>query len=304
MACVAAWALMSCSSQAESAGFTPDRRPVRAIPCFNGSSANQYGLQPDWANPDVEIAVAWLEERLLAGVEEGYTRFVLTLPAGRDFNAEYFSSSHWWPQAPERREALGRFFRAWFDAHPETTLGVYTGFDLDPTPEDVEFSGHRVPQAEDAADVAALIDLHLHWFTECGFSEVFFDATSRFVRRNEVTLLVDEFSALGVRVGGEAMPRLSFYPNRLSESDIETMAWVALVPYFELWDPEGAWIADPGRHELFVALTPESIANEELVQDILSRGFIPWVHGSGGDIGLRARELWFAHRPDQIEFGE
>ena len=58
--------------------WKPDRRPVRAIPMYNGSDLD-WGLNENW----VEGGVPWLLKMIQAAYEKGFRRFMWTLPAGR-----------------------------------------------------------------------------------------------------------------------------------------------------------------------------------------------------------------------------
>jgi hypothetical protein len=58
--------------------WTPDRRPVRAIPLYNGSDF-PWGLNQLWK----EGGVPWLLATMQAAHDKGFRRFMWTLPAGR-----------------------------------------------------------------------------------------------------------------------------------------------------------------------------------------------------------------------------
>ncbi len=271
-------------------GLYPDRRPVRAIACFNGSPRHPGMLNDEWGSSDDAHAIAWLRSELERGLEEGYTRFSLTLPGGKDPNQKFFSSSHWATMSARRQRMLARFCQEWLAAHPETTLGLYSGFDIDPTPTTVKFDGHRPPRIGNESDRRSMFARTLPWVEQCGFTEIWWDATSKSNRRGPAMHYGRMMMERGIRIGGEAIPRAGAKSSELDREAIETMPWVGLVVYFDRWDPDWTWEVDPETTELFIAIRPTDPGTDEQLLSAFRRGFIPWVHGRKKDD--RVMRLW------------
>lgn len=284
-------------AQAAMTGFPIDRRPVRMINTFNGNPDDPHGRHRLWAQSDTK-AIQWLERELNRAWRNGYTRIVLNLPAGRDRSFDpktgkvvYMSASHWLPMSETRRNKLAAFCRSWLAEHPGATLGLYSGFDLDPDPTDINYLGHTIPDFSDEADREAMYGLIQPWIEECGFSEVWWDVSSKPDRRDEAVRFSQWLSQMGIKAGGEAMPRvLPSYNGKLDQSYLKAMPWMALVPYFRLHDGNQQWEVDPNTTEAFYAIRPGDDATDLEILSAFQRGFIPWVYSASLDD--RVLKLW------------
>lgn len=283
------------ATQATTKEFIPDRRPVRAIPCFNGEPRNPLGLQYYWSQND-RTAFDWFDKQLTKGLGEGFTRFVVILPAGR-LRAERavgersvpMGSSQWEPQSAGRKFAWRTFLPRWLAAHPGCTVGVYLGFDIDPEPNDVNFSNHRIPDVRTIDDVRAMKQLAAPWL-DIGMTEVWWDAASKIDRRAHAMALAPSLRMMGMRAGGEAMPRLVSHPNALDPDAIEAMPWMALIEYHRKWDPTRSWRVDPETTELFIGLRGGENATDAELRSAFERGFIPWTYAPG--ISRSVMRVW------------
>lgn len=283
--------------QAAANGFSMDRRPVRMINTFNGNPADPHGRHPGWAKDDVQ-AIQWLENQLNSAWSRGYTRFVLNLPAGRDRSIDpntgrvvFMSASHWLPMSEMRRQLLADFCRSWLADHPGATLGLYSGFDLDPDPSDIDYIGHYIPDFSKEEDREAMYDLIKPWIEECGFSEVWWDVASKADRRDEAVRFSQWLDAQGVKAGGEAVPRVwPGYNGKLDDRYLESMPWMALITYFRLHDSKQKWTADPNTTEAFIAFRAGDKPTDLEMLNAFQRGFIPWVYS--GTLDERVWKLW------------
>ncbi len=283
--------------QAAAIGFNVDRRPVRMINTFNGNPADPHGRHPGWAEEDTK-AIKWLERELDRAWARGYTRIILNLPAGRDRSIDpktgkgvYMSASHWLPMSEARRDRLSAFCRKWLDAHPGATLGLYTGFDLDPDPSDMNYIGHTIPDFSVEADREAMFDLIQPWIEECRFTEVWWDVASKADRRDEAVRFSQWLGARGIKAGGEAMPRVwPGYNGKLDDRYLNSMPWMALATYFRLHDSKQKWTVDPNTTEAFFAVRAGDKPTDLELLSAFQRGFIPWVYS--GTLDDRVWKLW------------
>lgn len=293
------------SAAASANGFNPDRRPVRAINMFNGNPKNPHGLQDKW-NDDDATAIEWLKGELERNHAKGYTRFVFILPAGVDRSIDpttnkpmNMPSSHWLPMAPSRRHALKEFVLQWLPAHLGVTLGLYTAFDLDPNPHDINFVGHTTPRFENESDRNRVYELIRPWVEEIGMTEIWWDLASSPQRRENALKFSQWLAERGVRAGGEAAPRtLPNYDGTLDASYTQGMPWMALTNYFRKFDPKQQWRVDPTTTEVFIGMRGgDNTPTDQEIISAIQRGFIPWVYAYS--LEDRAMNHWNTVQPQQ-----
>lgn len=146
----------------------PDRRPVRAIPLYNGNPDHPWGLSDPW----VEGGVPWLLETMIAAYRNGsgFKRFMWTLPAGREsipFTA--WPSAQWqllddadvgvFSRSGSVRKDLARLIEPWLEDHSQVQLIVYLG-GIVKSPFNRTVDGARVPNP--FSDIDLLI-MHLNF---------------------------------------------------------------------------------------------------------------------------------------------
>jgi len=290
-------------------GFVIDRRPVKAINTFNGNLADPNGRQARWASDD-DTAIAWLKSRLDLGYRDGFRRFVLILPSGVDRSIDpktkrrvIMSASHWLPMSPARRARLAVFFPQWIADHPGVTLGYYAGFDIDPEPKDVDYVGHKIPKFDDTNDRQAMYDIMAPWIEQAGFTEIWWDYTSTFARRDQAVQLSQWLAKKGIHAGGEAVPIvLPKYNGKLDERYLRSMPWMALLSYFRQFDPDETWRVDPKTTEVFLGFRggPKETPTDLELLNAFQRGFIPWVYAD--NLGAHVMKLWKQANGEGISF--
>jgi len=321
------------------AEFILDRRPVAAINLFRGyDGVTPWGLNDKWWRGGVpnewwnlpnhhgvdsgyQQGVDWLIDELDDAYDAGYRRISLILPAGRHYTqnstgdlefSDWMGSNHWHVLSQERRNLLSERIPEWLDSHPDAVLGIYQGFDVDETLNDIDFStsSSHTPNVNNPADIEAHYASLEPW-VDLGFKEVFWDFASTLERREASVYLFDYYlENYGLRAGGEAHYRefegcnglsctnLHYYGN-LDSYYTSNIPAMALPRYFYQWDPAfedhnesklagsspnalGAdpWIVDPENTELFIAYKSGEF-NETVVIDVVQRGFIPWTYAKG-----------------------
>lgn len=272
------------------ARFQVDRRPVKAINTFNGNHGHPYSLHPQWGSDDV-TAMAWLEKQLNMSYANGYRRFVLILPGGRDRDTHLMSGSHWYPMSLQRRARLAEFFPRWIAEHPGVSLGLYTGFDIDPDPTTTEYANHYLAYFDNKAQRDRLWAQMAPWFEICGFTEIWWDYASPPGRRDEAVKFSQWLAEKGIKGGGEAMPRvLPDYDGNLDQEYMTAMPWMALPKYFRVHDSAKKWRVDPETTEAFFAMRGGDEVTDEELYSVFERGFIPWVYSTNMD--ERVMRIW------------
>lgn len=119
--------------------WTPDHRPVMMLPLYNGSfELNPRGLSWGWYHPESEIsysppnanytqALSLTIGRLDSEYAAGWRRFMLYLPAGGE-QGHKFSGHQWTALLPWMQHLFQNDLKVWIAAHPEATVGIYTGW--------------------------------------------------------------------------------------------------------------------------------------------------------------------------------
>ena len=145
----------------------PDRRPVRAIPMYNGDPAHPWGLSAAWTNG----GVPWLIETMEHAYGKGFRRFMWTLPAGRFLEPHTPFPSAQWHVLDESgihsvsqsvRDDLHTLVGAWLKERRDARIIVYLGGVIK-SAYDRDVTGAHVPNPASVADVK-LMNLNFNGF--------------------------------------------------------------------------------------------------------------------------------------------
>lgn len=285
------------------ADFVPDRRPAVGVNLFGGSCLNPPTGGPDWwlylgddnGNSIVD-AVDELIARLDALHDDGWRRVILHLPAG-SLAGYLMSSSQWWPMPPSKRVGLTGQLAAWLDAHPDATLGVYSGFQInDPCslcmagcficsdcgdgggcamcPDCHGASVARLPDTTSSVDMC-VVAANLEPWMNLGVYEMWFDGSSG-------ADAVDWFALLrfagnpdymnNVKFVGEPIPNggLAGGANIPIPGAIKRLGYMSLRRYLEVVGgdaPKGLWAFDKSATEIHVGLRSTDFCVDADVED-------------------------------------
>lgn len=243
------------------AEFAIDRRPVMMVRVWNGSygPGNALGLSPPYRRDE---AGQHIEQELTRLYGRGWRRFMLHTPAGKppesplsDTLGEFWSRSEPW------RNTMTASLRGWLDAHPDATLGVYTGLRL----RDGSF-----PDDETLARC-------LQPWLDAGLTEFGFDATSPDGNREHFLRAQAWLRERGARAVMEA------YPVDRERGVIEP-EWLRRTPMLAITrfegnhDPDDSWVFDPEASEVWIGVGRGGGPTLAEARDYARRGYVLLVY--------------------------
>ena len=254
-------------SYAAATTWTPDRRPVAVIPCFNGNPNNIYGLSQHWLTQ----GVPWLRDTLTELWNRGFRRFMINLPAGREKplegTAPGFPSAQWQvldtagihtiPGSVSVRQNLADLLTPWLADRPEAQVLFYFGFRIK-RPDDRNMEDAVVPnmnRADHRMIVQANMDGFINLTPNACMPQIGFrleSASTPDELRNGLVAFSDWFRAESISIGGEAIPvhRNGGFTPVL----VDRCPWVALYRFHRQRDPDRRWEFDPVDTEVGVWL--------------------------------------------------
>jgi hypothetical protein len=269
-------------------GYQPIRKVHAHIRTWNGNwQRDPLGLVSWWSlKVPHEQAVATLQrriERLAEGA--GVRHFVLQLPGGSV--APRMCASQFWPIPEQRRTLLRSMARGLKERYPDLQLGVYCGWELDPTPETTEMEGWRHPDWHQKRDRAAMLHQYAGW-RELDFDFLTFDAIAAQSWRDgsPITWMRYIERETGLRAIGEAYPLKM--RGRLRVNDDQAMnehAWMALQRYIDrrkiAGDDQAARYMGLNGHA--PGWNDSQAERLRMVSECVDGGFIPWIYETGSD---------------------
>lgn len=310
---------------------------------FNGSyntaeGGNERGLSWGWYHPESEIsynppnanytqALSLLTGRLQSEYDKGWRRFMLYLPAG-GVQGHVFSGNQWTALLPWMQHLFQNEFHAWVNAHPEATVGVYSGWVYrasDPSSLCTTQGGvpgchpspctNECPAAYTVTNPDGLADLinnTIPW-QSVGVKEIFFDLAG--AAPDELVLASHHPAFSGLRFGGEAVPLAPILSTPQCDWVVhpcykDKIAWTGLVDGF--WNnanimgsaflPAHTFDAATTEIGLWMGSGPlvpggsdnvdPSALSLNTMKCLLSHGYVPWTPPSyGGAVGEHRIEL-------------
>lgn len=281
-----AFVLANLDRPLSSLGYRPVRKVHAHIRTWNGNwKRDRLGLVPWWSldQPHAK-AVGTLKnriERLARGA--GVRHFVLQLPGGSV--PPRMCASQFWPLPTERRELLKQMARELKRDYPDISLGVYCGWELDPTPLTTEMKNWRRPDWNRVDDRKAMVFQYKGW-GEIGFDFITFDAISSQNWRDGSALTWLRYieRTCGLRTIGEAYPLTKRGARRVNDFHaMKGHAWMGLRRYIERrkipGDPEAArYMALNGHAAGWKDSLDERL---KMVSECVEQGYIPWIYEYG-----------------------
>ncbi len=242
--------------------WTPDRRPVAVIRCYNGNKDNTYGLLPHW----LDRGVPWLLEALETLWSRGFRRFMITLPAGRENLRNIpWPSAQWEVLEDAGIHTVSGSVRQDFTDHlpglladkPEAQVLFYLGFRIK-SAYNRDMNEAEVPdlrRADHRRVVHANMDGFIYLTPDDARPQIGFrlDNSSIPDNRDGLVALSHWFRAQDVSIGGEAIPTEA---GSNAPVLVERCPWFGLYRYHRRLDPEGDWTFDRASTEVGVGLHP------------------------------------------------
>lgn len=223
--------------------WTPDRRPVRAIALYNGSDLS-WGLNPLWKDG----GVPWLLATMQAAHDNGFRRFMCSLPAGRVNEPNVPWPAAQWQLLDESgiatttpastvRQDLVNLISPWLRDRPDAQLIIYLGGVIK-SAYDRDTHGGWVPDPRCPRDLR-IMHLNFDGFTKLSPGRVpnqigfWFDNSSPSEKRRREFRVVEWLRAQSLWGGMEAVAN----DNRIDGDDSTNRpdaAYVERVPMFGL----------------------------------------------------------------------
>lgn len=267
-------------------GYRPVRKVHAHLRTWNGSwQRNPLGLASWWAldQPHGKAVQKLYSKIDLLAARAGVRHFVLQLPGGSV--PPRMCASQFWPMPKERRELLKQMARILKRKYPDLKLGVYCGWELDPTPQTTEMIGWRYPDWFNQRDRAAMVNQYRGWH-DIDFDFLVLDAITQQGWRDGTALTWLDYieRKCHLRTIGEAYPLMK--PGRVRVNDKLAMnqhAWMALKRYIDRRKIKGDPVAARymGLNGHIPGWRESQVSRLRIVSECVAQGFIPWIYDYG-----------------------